>query len=285
VAQRLNRVAQRRRQRPRLHSCTGSTCSSQANPAGGRLSPHSCPAAPTTSAGAGPTLTAFLQAQAAEQQPAPVALQVRSGRLVTNPAQLPQVVAEFWAEVCRTCALTLGTGSWNSCLQATSGSRQKRTSNLAQKPSPWRNYIRAAQVKSQPGKAPGWDGIPADLYRKFWSAIRRHHHGGPLRRHRPDRVGVAGVPGGRESSQCSTRKATPCKQPGNYRPITLLCSDYCILTKVLANRLGPALGCVISPEQAPDDRSQRAIPTPPLPPPTQAEQQGSSGVPGLRQGV
>jgi hypothetical protein len=46
---------------------------------------------------AGPALTAFLQAQAANQQPA---LQARSGFLVTNPAQLPQVFAVFKAEVC-----------------------------------------------------------------------------------------------------------------------------------------------------------------------------------------
>ena len=37
--------------------------------------------------------------------------------------------------------------------------------------------------------------------------------------------------------------------PGNYRPITLLCSDYRLLTKVLATRLGKALSTVISPEQ------------------------------------
>ena len=42
---------------------------------------------------AGPALTAFLQAQAAKQQPA--ALQACSGFLVSNPAQLPQVVAQF----------------------------------------------------------------------------------------------------------------------------------------------------------------------------------------------
>ncbi|GIL87587.1 hypothetical protein Vretifemale_15632, partial [Volvox reticuliferus] len=49
----------------------------------------------------GPAMTTFLQTQSQDQQAAPVALQARSGRLVTNPAQLPQVVADFWAEVCR----------------------------------------------------------------------------------------------------------------------------------------------------------------------------------------
>jgi hypothetical protein len=53
----------------------------------------------------------------------------------------------------------------------------------------------------------------------------------------------------RESSRCSPRKATP-SNPAAIAPITLLCSDYRLLPKVLANRLGPALGRVISPEQS-----------------------------------
>ncbi|PNW81490.1 hypothetical protein CHLRE_06g246958v5 [Chlamydomonas reinhardtii] len=38
-------------------------------------------------------------------------------------------------------------------------------------------------------------------------------------------------------------------EPGNYCPITLLGSDYRILAKALATRLGPALARVIDPEQ------------------------------------
>ena len=37
---------------------------------------------------------------------------------------------------------------------------------------------------------------------------------------------------------------------GSYRPITLLCTDYRILAKVLANRLGPTLGRVVTLEQS-----------------------------------
>jgi hypothetical protein len=44
-------------------------------------------------------------------------------------------------------------------------------------------------------------------------------------------------------------KAGPRTQPGNYRPITLLNSDYRVLAKVLATRLRAVQGGLIQPEQ------------------------------------
>ncbi|GIL55468.1 hypothetical protein Vafri_11032 [Volvox africanus] len=106
--------------------------------------------------------------------------------------------------------------------------------------------LRTALMKSQPGKAPGWDGIPSDLYRKFWPAI------GQTMARLFTAIGSTGqVPHGFLEGVIKIlyKKGDP-KQPGNYRPITLLCSDYRLLAKVLANRLGPALGRIISPEQS-----------------------------------
>ncbi|KAI7841815.1 hypothetical protein COHA_004344 [Chlorella ohadii] len=45
------------------------------------------------------------------------------------------------------------------------------------------------------------------------------------------------------------KKGDPC-QPSNYRPITLLSTDYRLLSKVLAHRLGTCLPGLIGPEQA-----------------------------------
>ena len=44
------------------------------------------------------------------------------------------------------------------------------------------------------------------------------------------------------------KKGDPCS-PANYRPITLLNTDYRLLSKVLANRLGSCLPGLIGPEQ------------------------------------
>lgn len=37
---------------------------------------------------------------------------------------------------------------------------------------------------------------------------------------------------------------------GSYRPMTLLCTDYRVLVKVLTKRLGPVLGWVVTLEQS-----------------------------------
>lgn len=100
--------------------------------------------------------------------------------------------------------------------------------------------------QTAPGKAPGLDGIPGELYRQYkqqlapllaalYSAI------GAL--HRAPSGFLDGVilpilkPGGRS------------QDPTAYRPIQLLCYDYRILAKVLSNRLLPVMGSVISDTQ------------------------------------
>ncbi|GLI70416.1 hypothetical protein VaNZ11_015193 [Volvox africanus] len=196
----------------------------------------------------GPALTTFLQTQIQDQQTAPVALQAHSGRLVTNPAQLPQVVADFWAGVCRAPDFTTPEDRQSVLTQLAAANIRlpEEADEVAGSPTIAVTELGFALKKSQPGKAPGWDGIPTDLYRKFWPEI------GHTMAALFTAIGKTGqVPTGFLDGIIKVlyKKGDP-KQPGNYRPITLLCSDYRLLAKVLANRLGPALGRIISPEQS-----------------------------------
>ncbi|KAG1653752.1 hypothetical protein FOA52_008722 [Chlamydomonas sp. UWO 241] len=92
--------------------------------------------------------------------------------------------------------------------------------------------VRAAATYSKPGTAPGPDGIPVDVWRKL---------GEPafvLLAAVFTAVGAAGEtpPGFLDGVVASIYKAKDAADAANYRPLTMLGSDYRILAKVLATR-------------------------------------------------
>ena len=106
--------------------------------------------------------------------------------------------------------------------------------------------VRRALRRSKPGTAPGLDGIPVQLYRKFADVLA------PLLARLLTSMGTTdSAPRGFNRGVISFlyKKGDPCLA-SNYRPITLLNTDYRLLSKVLAHRLGRCLPSLISPEQA-----------------------------------
>ncbi|PSC76482.1 reverse transcriptase [Micractinium conductrix] len=106
--------------------------------------------------------------------------------------------------------------------------------------------VRRALRRSKPGTAPGLDGIPVQLYRKFADVLA------PLLARLFTSMGTTGsAPRGFNRGVISFlyKKGDPCLA-SNYRPITLLNTDYRLLSKVLAHRLGRCLHSLVSPEQA-----------------------------------
>jgi hypothetical protein len=95
-------------------------------------------------------------------------------------------------------------------------------------------------------KSPGLDGLPYEFYQSFWDILG------------PDLVAVYNDCQARGALSFSQRtglisllyKKNDRLDVKNWRPISLLCTDYKILFKVLTNRLKTVLSSVISESQA-----------------------------------
>lgn len=105
--------------------------------------------------------------------------------------------------------------------------------------------VATAIKNSQPGRAPGPDGLPIELWRKFTPVIA------PLLASVFSAIGTLGrVPNAFLAGELNPfHKGGDPTDPAAYRPITLLNTDYRILAKVLANRLSPEMAATIGPEQ------------------------------------
>ncbi|KAG1679419.1 hypothetical protein FOA52_007710 [Chlamydomonas sp. UWO 241] len=105
--------------------------------------------------------------------------------------------------------------------------------------------VRAAATHSKPGTAPGPDGIPVDVWRKLGEPAFE------LLAAVFTAVGATGgtPPGFLDGVVASIYKDKNAVDAANYRPLTMLGSDYRILAEVLATRWTPLLSAVVGPEQ------------------------------------
>ena len=178
------------------------------------------------------------------------ALRDAAGRLVTDPRQLPNVVASFWERI--SCLPSgLDSADQQAVLAAVDAHSTPISPDL--RPELGSLAVSAAEVaralqQAKPGTSPGWDGIPVDLLRTysgcFVPALARLFTAiGHLR----------AVPTGFLKGVISViykGHDADLAAAGAYRPITLLCTDYRLLAKVLANRLSPGLSAAIPLEQS-----------------------------------
>lgn len=105
--------------------------------------------------------------------------------------------------------------------------------------------VQKAAARQPSGKAPGPDGIPAELWRKCKDVLY------PLLTALYSAIGRTGdtPPGFLGGVVSPIPKGGDAADTTNYRPITLLNTDYRILARVLAQRLAPVLDGVVGPEQ------------------------------------
>ncbi|XP_023284603.1 receptor-type tyrosine-protein phosphatase F-like [Seriola lalandi dorsalis] len=105
--------------------------------------------------------------------------------------------------------------------------------------------LQEALQSLQSGKAPGIDGLPADFYKTFWSVI-----GEDLLLVLQDSLRTGRLP-----LSCRRAVLTLLPKKGdlqdikNWRPVSLLCTDYKLLSKVLAVRLRKVMEHVIHVDQ------------------------------------
>ncbi|CAI5461851.1 unnamed protein product [Closterium sp. Yama58-4] len=111
---------------------------------------------------------------------------------------------------------------------------------------PWsEEEVRTAVRELAPGKSPGQDGLPKELFEHNWDLL-----GPVLMKFVGDFTRSAELP--REISTAVTillHKKGSKEELGNYRPITLLSTVYKVLAKVMVTRLNRVLHEVISEDQ------------------------------------
>ncbi|CAB1348845.1 unnamed protein product, partial [Coregonus sp. 'balchen'] len=105
--------------------------------------------------------------------------------------------------------------------------------------------VESALRRMGKGKVPGMDGLLAEFYLTFWGKL------GPVVLEVLKAILETGVPGGSMALGVLSLlyKKGDTTDLGNWRPLTMLCVDYKLLAKVLADRLRTALPYVIHEDQ------------------------------------
>ena len=160
-------------------------------------------------------------------------LRAPSGGLVTGQSD-PYVVGAYWASVS-----SVPPSAHPAAQEEVMAAHRQASSSLPPSVADEvgsltvrRGECRLAIRRSPPGKSPGPDGIPIELYCTLADFFI------PLLCRLSSSMGTKGLlpPEFLEGSLIILGKGGHQQDDGNYRPITLVNTDYRILAKVLANR-------------------------------------------------
>ena len=107
--------------------------------------------------------------------------------------------------------------------------------------------LKVAALAAPPGRTPGSDGIPAELYKVHWDEL-----GPALLELYTSAIASGELPQELTDAIVTLmlKKDSDAELPGSYRPLSLINTDYKILARVLAARLKLVIGAVCGPGQA-----------------------------------
>ena len=173
------------------------------------------------------------------------ALRVANQPLVSDPLRLPDIMALHLAEIsARQPVDATAQAEVLGCVEPTGRLSQAQSSLLEDVDVSDEEVLKSLK-RASPGTSPGPDGLPMDLWRKYRALFAP-----PLARLSSAMAAGGGLPPGfHDGNITMIFKAGDRTDPANYRPITLLNSDYRAYTRVLASRLGPVLSSVMDSHQ------------------------------------
>jgi len=171
------------------------------------------------------------------------ALQAEDGQFLLNPSDIRKRAVGFYKNLFRSEYEMEGEtdGPFLSSLP-----KMSEEGNVALSGALSLGELCKALHDMESGKAPGIDGLPVDFYKSFWAELGA------------DLLQVMSVSLSEGMLPLSCRRAVITLIPKkgdltdirNWRPVSLLCCDYKLLSKVLANRLAEVIRQVIHPDQS-----------------------------------
>ena len=190
-----------------------------------------------------PLITALLKVPQSAR--AITALRTASGGLASTPSNIARLTAKYWAGV--SAMPTTAPDARQEVLQSLAGhpTLSQEAADLLGDLTITGAEVSRALRGARAGTSPGADGIPVELYRKYGAVFT------PLLARLFTAAGTLNaLPAGFHFGVITvlTKPGDP-TQASNYRPITLLNTDYRLLAKALANRLAAHLPSIIAPTQ------------------------------------
>lgn len=169
------------------------------------------------------------------------ALRTSDGNVTSDPLEMRRLAVDFYVDLyAKECTGNLDADElFNNLPVLDEGNIKNLDSDLT-----FEELTKAVNQLSS-GRAPGIDGLPAEIYKTFWGIIGRDFFN-VLQESYEAKV----LP---KSCQRAVLSLIPKKGDlcllKNWRPVAVLCSDYKILSKCLANRLKGVLDVLIQKDQ------------------------------------